>query len=59
MPIEGDCLLIPCVGGPSPSRLVRHPAPLEIEERDGTYVLDERDAPGDRDPVYVYVFVPR
>ena len=35
----GDRMLIPCEGGPSRSRLVRFPPPLEIEERDGTYVL--------------------
>ncbi len=32
-------MLVPCVGGPSVSRLVRFPPPLEIVEPDGTYVL--------------------
>lgn len=36
---DGDRMLIPCDGGPSISRLVRYPPPVEIEERGGVYVL--------------------
>ena len=37
-------MLIPCDGGPSQSRLVHYPPPVEIEEHDGLYVLvDEGD----------------
>jgi hypothetical protein len=32
-------MLIPCEGGPSISRLVHYPPPLEIAERGGMYVL--------------------
>ena len=32
-------MLIPCEGGPSVSRLVRYPPPVEIEARGGIYVL--------------------
>jgi hypothetical protein len=35
----GDRMLIRCEGGPSISRLVRYPPPLEVEERGGVYVL--------------------
>ena len=51
--MRGERRLIPCDGGPSMSRLVHEPIPLEIVERGGTYVLDdgERDAPR-------YVWVP-
>lgn len=38
-------MLIPCEGGPSSSRLVRYPPPLEIEERGGTYVLVDDGPP--------------
>ena len=41
----GERMLIPCVGGPSISRLVRFPPPLEIEEPDGTYVLVDDGPP--------------
>ena len=41
----GDRMLIPCSGGPSISRLVRYPPPLEIEERGGTYVLEDDGPP--------------
>ncbi len=51
----GERMLIRCVGGPSTSRLVRFPPPLEVEERDGTYVLDD-DGPVE---LWRYVFVPR
>jgi len=51
----GQQLLIRCEGGRSISRLETFPPPLEIEERGGTYVLD------DDGPVYRwrYEFVPR
>ena len=54
MPEPGERLLIACEGGPSISRLVHHPAPLEIEVRGGIYVLV------DDGPVHEwrYVFVP-
>jgi hypothetical protein len=42
---EGDRMLIPCDGGPSTSRLVRYPPPLEIEERGGVYVLIDDGRP--------------
>jgi hypothetical protein len=51
----GDRLLLPCNGGPSQSRLVRHPPPLEIVEHDGTYVLVD-DGPLTH---WRYDFVPR
>jgi hypothetical protein len=55
IPDVGDRLLIGCDGGPSQSRLVHHPAPLEIVERGGLYVLDD-DGP---DPgAWRYVWVP-
>ena len=38
-----DRLLIPCEGGPSQSRLVHAPAPLEIRDQGGLYVLDDGD----------------
>ena len=38
-------MLIPCEGGPSISRLVRYPPPLEIEERGGIYVLVDDGPP--------------
>ena len=54
MPEPGERLLIACVGGPSQSRLVHHPAPLEIVERGGVYVLDDDGAV----ETWRYVFVP-
>jgi hypothetical protein len=42
---DGERMLIPCKGGPSVSRLVRYPPPLEIEERDGVYVLVDDGPP--------------
>ena len=49
-------MLIPCDGdGPSQSRLVRFPPPLEIEERTGTYVLVDDGEPA----AWRYLFVPR
>jgi len=53
-PVDGDRLLLPCRGGPSTSRLVRHPPPIEIEERGGLYVLDDT---GPREE-WIYVFLP-
>jgi hypothetical protein len=44
--VRGERLLIPCEGGPSMSRLVHEPAPLEIVERGGLYVLDDTDPGG-------------
>jgi len=49
----GERMLIRCEGGPSTSRLERFPPPLEIEERGGTYVLDD-DGPPEQ---WQYVFV--
>lgn len=55
MPEPGDRLLIPCQGGPSISRLVTWPPPLEIDLDDGSmYVLEDRD----EDFVYVHVREP-
>jgi hypothetical protein len=52
---EGDRLFVPCDGGPSTSRLEMYPPRLEIEERDGIYVL--RDIGPRHD--WRYEFVPR
>ena len=52
---DGERMLVPCVGGPSVSRLVRFPPPVEIEERDGTYVLVD-EGPPER---WRYDFIPR
>lgn len=49
----GERVLIRCDGGPSISRLERFPPPLEIEERGGTYVLED-DGPPEQ---WQYVFV--
>ena len=38
-PRDGDRVLVACDGGPSRSRLVRWPVPLEIPDRGGAYVL--------------------
>lgn len=54
MPEPGERMLIACEGGPSSSRLVHHPPPLEIVERGGLYVLDD-DGPVEG---WRYVFVP-
>jgi hypothetical protein len=51
----GDRLFIACEGGPCTSRLETFPPRLEIEERDGAYVLDDV---GPR-PGWRYLFVPR
>ncbi|GJM37730.1 MAG: hypothetical protein DHS20C19_10970 [Acidimicrobiales bacterium] len=54
--VEGERLFIPCTGGgPSASRLVTYPPPLEIEERTGLYVLNDDGEEGE----WVYEFVPR
>jgi hypothetical protein len=50
----GERMLIPCDGGPSTSRLVRYPPPVEIDERGGTYVLVD-DGPATE---WRYQFVP-
>jgi hypothetical protein len=50
---DGERMLVPCEGGPSISRLVRYPPPLEIEEGDGVYVLVDDGRPGH----WRYVFV--
>jgi hypothetical protein len=54
VPEPGERLLITCDGGPSSSRLVHHPPPLEIDERGGVYALVD-DGPVD---AWRYVFVP-
>ncbi len=36
---HGQRMLIRCEGGPSQSRLVRYPPPVEVEESEGLYVL--------------------
>ena len=51
---DGERMLIPCEGGPSISRLVRYPPPVEIEESGGTYVLVD-DGPAER---WRYEFIP-
>jgi len=48
-------MLVPCQGGPSTSRLERYPPRLEIEERDGLYVLED-DGPPEQ---WRYLFVAR
>ena len=54
-PYEGERMLIGCVGGgPSQSRLVHHPPPLEIAERGGLYVLQD-DGPPES---WTYLWVP-
>ena len=50
----GERMLIPCDAGPSISRLVHYPPPLEIVERDGTYVLVD-DGPPEH---WQYHFIP-
>lgn len=53
--VAGDRLFIRCDGGPSQSRLEHFPPRLEIEERDGLYVLDDAGPRAD----WRYLFVPR
>ncbi len=54
-PDAGARVLVPCLGGPSTSRLATYPPPLEIDVDGGTYVLV------DDGPFYDwrYEFVPR
>lgn len=54
MPEPGERMLLPCDGGPSMSRLVHWPAPLEIAERGGLYVLQD-DGPVEE---WRYLWVP-
>jgi hypothetical protein len=53
-PEPGDRMLIGCDGGPSRSRLVHFPPPLEIIERSGIYVLVDDGPPHE----WRYLFVP-
>lgn len=39
VPEPGERMLIGCDGGPSQSRLIHWPPPLEIVDRGGVYVL--------------------
>jgi hypothetical protein len=52
--LPGDRMLLFCEGGPSISRLVTYPPPVEIEERGGLYVLVD-EGPPER---WRYDFVP-
>ena len=54
MPEEGDRMLVPCTGGPSISRLVRFPPPLEVAAEGGLYVLVDEGPP----EAWSYEFVP-
>ncbi len=51
----GERMLIRCEGGPSMSRLVRYPPPVEVEEDTGLYVLVDDGPP----EAWWYTFVPR
>jgi hypothetical protein len=51
----GDRFFVRCEGGPSMTRLEVFPPRLEIEERDGVYILVD-DGPRDQ---WHYVFEPR
>jgi len=51
----GERMLIRCEGGPSRSRLVRYPPPVEVVETEGLYVLVD-DGPPEQ---WWYQFVPR
>lgn len=51
---EGDRLFVPCEGGPASSRLETFPPRLEVNERDGVYVLVD-DGPR---ATWFYQFVP-
>ena len=44
---HGERVLVRCDGGPSQSRLVTYPPPLEIVERGGVYVLVDDGDPAD------------
>ena len=52
---EGDRLFVPCRGGPSGQRVEMYPPRLEIEERDGLYVLCDTGPRAE----WFYEFVPR
>lgn len=41
----GNRMLILCTGDPAMARAAQYPPPLEIEERDGTYVLVDDGPP--------------
>jgi hypothetical protein len=47
-------MFLPCQGGPCRSRLERFPPPLEINEKDGVYVLVD-DGPPEN---WSYLFLP-
>ena len=49
-----DRMFIRCEGGPSMSRLETFPPRLEIEEQEGTYVLEDDGPPEE----WRYLFVP-
>jgi hypothetical protein len=51
----GDRIFVGCEGGPSISRLEIYPPRVEIEERDGIYVLEDDGSPEQ----WRYLFVPR
>lgn len=51
----GDRFFVSCEGGPSTSRLESFPPRVEVEEDEGTYVLED-DGPRES---WRYVFVPR
>jgi hypothetical protein len=51
----GDRMFVQCEGGPCTSRLERFPPPLEIEEGEGIYILED-DGPIEE---WRYLFVPR
>jgi hypothetical protein len=51
---EHDRLFLPCIGGPSISRLEWYPPQLEVAEKGGTYVLVD-DGPR---AAWHYLFVP-
>jgi hypothetical protein len=48
-------MFLPCEGGPSASRLETFPPRLEVEERDGLYILVDDGPRAD----WHYLFVPR
>ena len=50
----GDRLFVPCLGGPSSSRLETFPPRLELIEEGGTYVLTDDGSRHD----WHYVWVP-
>jgi hypothetical protein len=54
VPEDGERMFIRCEGGPSWTRLVTFPPPLEFAERDGMYVLVD-DGPPEQ---WWYQFVP-